>query len=105
MESLSRRVLSPSLVSCWANPYADMGLPDPKPQFSYLVRQLLKYDLAYLHVCEPGIGGIVDADIPPDSDNDFLREIWCEEGKNRVFISAGGHTRRTALDTAQEKGG
>lgn len=91
-------------LSPWS-PFQDMGLPNPKPQFSYLVSQLRKYDLAYLHVCEPGIGGIVDADIPPESDNDFLREIWCEEGKNRVFISAGGHTRQTAIDTVQDKGG
>jgi NADPH2 dehydrogenase len=52
-----------------------MGLLDPKPQFSYLVSQLRDYNLAYLHVVEPGIGGVVDADIPQNSDNDFLREI------------------------------
>jgi NADPH2 dehydrogenase len=82
-----------------------MGLPDPKPQFSYLVSQLLDYKLAYLHVVEPGIGGVVDADIPLNSDNDFLREIWCEEGDDRVFISAGGYTRQTAIKTTEEKGG
>ncbi|KAG1813621.1 NADH:flavin oxidoreductase/NADH oxidase [Suillus subaureus] len=73
--------------------------PDPKPQFSYLVSQLRKYDLAYLHVTEPRVGGNVD------SSNDFLREIWCKEGKNGVFISAGGYTRQTAIETAQEHGG
>ncbi|KAG1855184.1 hypothetical protein DFJ58DRAFT_906109 [Suillus subalutaceus] len=91
-------------LSPWS-PYQDMGLPDPKPQFSYLVSQLRKYDLAYLHIIEPRIGGGVDVDAPPQSSNDFLREIWCKEGKNCVFISAGGYTRQTAIETAQEHGG
>lgn len=77
----------------WTNLHADMGIPDPKPQFSYLVTKLRKYDLAYLHVTEPRVGGNIDVDSPPQS-NDFLREIWCKEGRNGVFISAGGHTRQ-----------
>ncbi|KAG1874880.1 NADH:flavin oxidoreductase/NADH oxidase [Suillus subluteus] len=91
-------------LSPWS-PYQDMGLPDPKPQFSYLVSQLRKYDLAYLHVTEPRVGGGIDVDAPPQSSNDFLREMWCKEGKNGVFISAGGYTRQTAIETAQEHGG
>ncbi|KAG1874879.1 NADH:flavin oxidoreductase/NADH oxidase, partial [Suillus subluteus] len=91
-------------LSPWS-PFQDMGLPDPKPQFSYLVSQLWKYDLAYLHVTEPRIGGNIDVDAPPQSSNDFLREMWCKEGKNGVFISAGGYTRQTAIETAQEHGG
>jgi NADPH2 dehydrogenase len=83
-----------------------MGVPDPKPQFSYLVSQLRKHDLAYLHVTEPRVGGNLDVDAPSQgSSNDFLREIWCKEGKNGVFISAGGYTRQTAIETAQEHGG
>jgi hypothetical protein len=82
-----------------------MGIPDPKPQFSYLVSQLKGYNLAYLHVTEPRIGGNIDVDAPPQSSNDFLREIWCKEGSNGVFISAGGYTRQTAIETVQEQGG
>jgi NADPH2 dehydrogenase len=82
-----------------------MGVPDPKLQFSYLVSHLKKHDLAYLHVIEPRIGGYLDVDAPPQGSNDFLREIWCKEGRNSVFISAGGHTRQTAIETAQEHGG
>jgi len=81
-----------------------MGLPDPKPQFSYLVSQLRNYNLAYLHVIEPGIAGVADGDAPLGSSNDFLREIWCEEGKDRIFISAGGYTRQTAIERAEAKG-
>ncbi|KIK43902.1 hypothetical protein CY34DRAFT_803333 [Suillus luteus UH-Slu-Lm8-n1] len=91
-------------LSPWS-PYQDMGIPDPKPQFSYLVSQIRKYDLAYLHVIEPRIGGYLDVDAPLQSSNQFLRDIWCEEGKNGVFISAGGYTRQTAIETAQEHGG
>ncbi|KAG2117026.1 NADH:flavin oxidoreductase/NADH oxidase [Suillus discolor] len=90
-------------LSPWS-PYQDMGLPDPKPQFSYLVNELKKYDLAYLHVIEPRISGSTDVDAPLQSNNDFLREIWCKEGKSGVFISAGGYTRQTAIETAQEHG-
>jgi NADPH2 dehydrogenase len=92
-------------LSPWS-PFQDMGVPDPKPQFSYLVSQLRKHDLAYLHVTEPRVGGNLDVDAPSQgSSNDFLREIWCKEGKNGVFISAGGYTRQTAIETAQEHGG
>ncbi|KAG1893664.1 NADH:flavin oxidoreductase/NADH oxidase [Suillus fuscotomentosus] len=90
-------------LSPWS-PFQDMGLPDPKPQFSYLVNELRKYDLAYLHVTEPRVGGNIDVNAPPQSSNNFLREIWCKEGKNRVFISAGGYTRQTAIEIAQEHG-
>ncbi|KIK43903.1 hypothetical protein CY34DRAFT_80954 [Suillus luteus UH-Slu-Lm8-n1] len=91
-------------LSPWS-PFQDMGIPDPKPQFSYLVTKLRKYDLAYLHVTEPRIGGNIDVDAPPQSSNNFLREIWCKEGRNDVFISAGGYTRQAAIETAQEHGG
>jgi len=44
-------------------------------------------------------------DAPPESTNDLLRQIWCGEDKDSVFISAGGYTRQTAIETAEEKGG
>ncbi|KAG2135251.1 NADH:flavin oxidoreductase/NADH oxidase [Suillus clintonianus] len=91
-------------LSPWS-PFQDMGSANPIPQFSYLVRELRKRNLAYLHVTEPRVGGNIDVDAPPQSSNDFLRQIWCEEGKSGVFISAGGYTRQTAIETAQDKGG
>jgi NADPH2 dehydrogenase len=112
MESISRCVLfilsvpSSSRLSCSTNPHADMGSPDPIPQFSYLVQQPQKYsNLAYLDVVESGVGGKVNVDAPPQSSNDSLRQIWCEEDNNAVFITAGGYTRQTAIETAEEKGG
>ncbi|KAG0698633.1 hypothetical protein DFH29DRAFT_87370 [Suillus ampliporus] len=91
-------------LSPWS-PFQDMGSDDPIPQFSYLVRELRKHNLAYLHVIEPRVSGVFDVDPPPQSSNDSLRQIWCEEGKNGVFISAGGYTRQTAIEAVQEKGG
>jgi hypothetical protein len=85
--------------------HADMGSSDPIPQFSYLAHQLRKHNLAYIHVTEPRVGGNVDIEAPPESSNDFLRQIWCEEGKDGVFIGAGGYTRQTAIETVDKKGG
>ncbi|KAG1732872.1 uncharacterized protein EDB91DRAFT_658608 [Suillus paluster] len=91
-------------LSSWS-PYQDMGSSDPIPQFSYLVHQLRNHDLTYLHVTEPRVSGSLDVDAPPQSSNDLLRQIWCGLGKNAVFISAGGYTRQTAIETVQERGG
>ncbi|KAG0697557.1 hypothetical protein DFH29DRAFT_878615 [Suillus ampliporus] len=91
-------------LSPWS-PFQDMGSSDPIPQFSYLVHQLRKYNLAYLHVTEPRVGGGLDVDASPESNNDSLRQIWCEEGKNGVFVTAGGFTRQTTIEVVQEKGG
>ncbi|KAG0697551.1 NADH:flavin oxidoreductase/NADH oxidase [Suillus ampliporus] len=91
-------------LSPWSS-FQDMGSSDPIPQFSYLVHQLRKHNLAYLHVTEPRVSGSLDVDASPESSNDSLRQIWCEEGKNGVFISAGGYTRQTAIEVVQEKGG
>lgn len=86
-----------------------MGMPDPRPTFAYLVTALRDKHpkLAYLHVTEPRVGGDKDAAQPREGNNDFLREIWNTGGggEERVFISAGGYTRETALRTAEDKGG
>ena len=53
------------------------------------------------------MAGVADAVPREGANNDFLREIWngYERDEERVFISAGGHTRETALRTAENKGG
>ena len=55
----------------------------------------------------PILSGVSDIDANPDGKNEFLRDIWNggEGGEERVFISAGGYTRDTALRTAEDKGG
>ena len=90
--------------------FVDMGMPDPRPTFAYLAIALRDRHpkLAYLHVTEPRVGAVdVDVTPHPNEDNDFLREIWNggEGGEERVFISAGGYSRETALRAAEDEGG
>ncbi|KIJ63001.1 hypothetical protein HYDPIDRAFT_113494 [Hydnomerulius pinastri MD-312] len=63
--------------------------------------------MAYLHVTEARVDGGRDQETPEGEVNDFLRRIWNggEGGEKRAFISAGGYTRETALQTAEEQGG
>ena len=88
---------------------ADMKMLDPRPTFAYLAGALRDKHpkLAYLHVVEPRVTGDSDIDGNADEENGFLRDIWNggEGGEERVFISAGGYTRDTALRTAEDKGG
>ena len=86
-----------------------MKMLDPRPTFAYLAGALRDKHpkLAYLHVVEPRVTGDSDIDGNADEENEFLRDIWNggEGGEERVFISAGGYTRDTALRTAEDKGG
>lgn len=43
-------------LSPWSN-FQGMRMTDPIPQFSYLIQQLRKLDLAYLHIVEPRVAG------------------------------------------------
>ena len=77
-----------------------MKMPEPRPTFAYLATALRDKHpkLAYLPVVE---SRVIDA----DEENEFLRDIWNGgEGKERVFISAGGYARDTALRTAEDEG-
>lgn len=91
--------------------FLDMKMPDPRPTFAYLATALRDKHpkLAHLHVVEPRLELDFGAEIASiaGQDNDFLREIWKSGvgGEERVFISAGGYTRETALHTAKDKGG
>ncbi|KZT71212.1 NADH:flavin oxidoreductase/NADH oxidase [Daedalea quercina L-15889] len=88
-------------LSPW-NDTKDMRMADAKPTFAYLVSQLVdRYsDLAYIHVIEPRVSSYMPREVQPGEDNDFLREIW----RPRPFISAGGHTRETAFESAEHDG-
>jgi len=89
-------------LSPWGR-FNDMrGGTDPKPQFSYLVQQLVKQfpSLAYLHVIEPRTQGGEDRTPDEGDSNDFLREIW--KPTERPFISAGGYTREMAIEVAEK---
>ncbi|KAG6919055.1 hypothetical protein DXG01_009308 [Tephrocybe rancida] len=85
-------------LSPW-NPFQDMGMSDPVPQFSHLVTSLRDAhpSLAYIHVVEPRINGNTDREHEAHESNDFLRAIWGE----RPYISAGGHTAESAVRAAE----
>jgi 2,4-dienoyl-CoA reductase-like NADH-dependent reductase (Old Yellow Enzyme family) len=84
--------------------FLDMGMKDPIPQFSYMIKTAKERfpSLAYVHVVEPRIDEIVNPedDKHPDASNDALRAIW----KPKPYIAAGGFTRQHALETADTHG-
>lgn len=51
-----------------------MGMQDPRAQFEYLVRELSKCKLAYLHVIEARVSG--NSDVPSKESIDFLVKAW-----------------------------
>ncbi|KAG1804030.1 uncharacterized protein BJ212DRAFT_1304441 [Suillus subaureus] len=85
-------------ISPWGV-FSGMGMADPKPQFSYLVERLRKHKLAYIHVVEP-----MPAEITADKNSDFIRDIW-DGVEGSAFISTNGHTRNSAIETVDKKGG
>ncbi|KAG0696168.1 hypothetical protein DFH29DRAFT_215217 [Suillus ampliporus] len=108
-----------------------MGMANPKPQFSYVVEQLRKHKLAYIHVIEPQTehktnfvrdiwdrregstfistnghnrkSAIAKVD-HSEHNSDFLRDIW-NEREGSTFISTNGYNRKSAIETANNKGG
>jgi len=88
-------------LSPW-NTYGDFAAEDPVPTYSHLVSELRRRhpDLAYIHVVEPRVDGIMDKELHDSESNDFLRSIW----GNRPFISAGGHTRESGTEFADKYG-
>ncbi|EGN94614.1 hypothetical protein SERLA73DRAFT_188596 [Serpula lacrymans var. lacrymans S7.3] len=87
-------------LSPWS-PFLDMCMENPVPTFSYLVTQLLKYPLAYVHVVEARHNGTTEFLGAASDLNDFIRDIWGD----RPYISAGGYDREGALRRVEDKGG
>lgn len=82
------------------SPFSDfqsMRMADPKPQFSYLVRELKKYNLAYIHLVESRISG--NADVEPTEKINFLVDIW--DNQSPVLL-AGGFRPTSAVTAADE---
>lgn len=89
-------------ISPW-NTWQGMGMEDPKPTFAYFVSQAKEQfpNLAYIHAVEPRVSGIDDRESSNGESNKFLREIWGD----KVFISAGGYSPETAVETVETQGG
>lgn len=72
--------------------YGTMSDSDPHATFGYVAERLNEYDLAYVHVIEPRIRGIVEKE---ESESDVsakdIRRIY-----KGTIIAAGGFTRENA---------
>lgn len=65
---------------------------DPVALISYLLEELNKLNLAYVHVVEPRAGGNRDIlDVDPSKTNEPFRKIW-----KGAFIAAGGYSPENA---------
>ncbi|KAB5570123.1 hypothetical protein GE09DRAFT_696730 [Coniochaeta sp. 2T2.1] len=73
--------------------YLGMRMADPLPTFEYLVTELKKFGLAYLHLVEGRISGQSDTDVREGETNTPLIRIW---GKNSPVLLAGGFTPESA---------
>lgn len=83
------------------SPFSDfqsMRMADPEPQFSYLVRELKKYKLAYIHLVESRVSG--NADVEATEKINFLVDIW--DNQSPVLL-AGGFRPASAVAAVDEE--
>ncbi|OUL71205.1 alkene reductase [Paraburkholderia hospita] len=72
--------------------YGTMSDSDPHATFGYVAKRLNSYDLAYLHVIEPRIRGIVEQETSEsDVTSKDMRRLY-----NGTIIAAGGFTGESA---------
>lgn len=75
--------------------FGSMSDSDPKALFTYVVQELNRFNLAYLHLIEPRVQGNIDAEDPNmELSSSFFRTFY-----NGTIISAGGHNRETGEAT------
>ena len=83
-------------------------MKDPRPTFKHLVQEIKKAHptLSYIHFVEPRADGfdILD-DVPDHENNDFIREVWTQEGNARWSITAGGYVRESPISAAEKNKG
>ncbi|KAK3067596.1 hypothetical protein LTR53_015452 [Teratosphaeriaceae sp. CCFEE 6253] len=88
-------------LSPWST-FQSMGMHDPIPQFSYIVEELKKLNLAYLHLVESRTSGksAVDAEYATvTGHNDELAKVW---GTSAPLILAGGFDPEKAIKAVGE---
>lgn len=78
-------------LSPWSR-YQGMRMDDPVPQFSQVVKQLLDFDLAYLHLCE---SDAKDA-------GETLYPFFESYGKDNPVMVAGKYTSESAVKAVDE---
>ena len=80
-------------------PANDAADPAPMPLFTYVVQQLAKYKLAYIHIIEGATGGARDfqqGDAP--FDYAALREAYQDAGGKAAWMVNNGYNRELALN-------
>jgi NADPH2 dehydrogenase len=81
-----------------------MKMEDPIPQFSHLISNLRKFELAYLHLVESRIAGASDCDGGFSDANKFAIDLW---GNTSPVFLAGGfkpdHARETVDKTYKDR--
>ena len=75
-------------------------MTDLVPQFTYLVEELKKLKLAYLHLIEARTDGGSDIDVPKEESLDFLVKVW---GKTSPILIAGGFDAEGAKAAVDSK--
>lgn len=65
--------------------FQGMKMEDPIPQFSYLLQELKKLKLAYVHLVESRISG--NADVETTEKIDFAIDIW--SGTSPILVAGG----------------
>ena len=81
-------------------------MKDPLPTFTTFVERIRDAhpNFAYIHVVEPRVDGISEADITDENraqSNAALRKAWGD----RPYIAAGGMDAATAVNTVEKYGG
>lgn len=85
-------------LSPWST-FQGMRMKDPIPQFSYLIDRLTELDLAFLHLVEPRVHGVVDVE-PANETLDFALQAW---GREKPVFIAGGFTTELAVQAVEQK--
>ena len=76
--------------------FNDMHDNNPKQTFSYVIKQLNKYHLAYLHLVEP-LSDVSEMDNYLEEVTPFFRKIY--EG---TIITCGGYDRESGIEVLEE---
>ncbi|KAK4953572.1 hypothetical protein LTR10_008170 [Elasticomyces elasticus] len=84
-------------LSPWS-PFQGMGMKDPIPQFSYIVEEVKKLKLAYIHLVESRVSG--NADIEGTEKVDPFIDIW---GTTSPILLSGGFKPASAQRAVNEE--
>ncbi|PYH98215.1 NADH:flavin oxidoreductase/NADH oxidase family protein [Aspergillus ellipticus CBS 707.79] len=75
--------------------FQDMGMEDPRPQFSYLAEKTAEFKLAYVHVVEARIVGNTEGEHSEQDNLDFFVSAY---GKAGPIMVAGGYVGESAKE-------